>query len=42
MKYKTWLLDWLEKYIKPSAKMRTYERYYGIWVESTPYDDKVW
>lgn len=30
MKYKTWLLDWLENYIKPSAKMRTYERYYQI------------
>ena len=30
MKYKTWLLDWLENYVKPSAKIRTYERYYGI------------
>ena len=30
MKYKTWLLDWLENYIKPSVKMRTYERYAGI------------
>ena len=30
MKYKTWLLDWLENYVKPSTKMRTYERYYGI------------
>lgn len=30
MKYKTWLLDWLDYYVKPSAKMRTYERYYGI------------
>ena len=30
MNYSTWLLDWLENYIKPSAKMRTYERYYQI------------
>lgn len=30
MKYKTWLLDWLENYVKPSAKIRTYERYYQI------------
>jgi integrase len=30
MDFKTWLLDWLENYIKPSTKMRTYERYYGI------------
>ena len=30
MKYKTWLFDWLENYVKPSVKMRTYERYYQI------------
>ncbi len=30
MKYKTWLLDWLENYVKPSAKIRTYERYAQI------------
>lgn len=29
-KYKTWLLDWLENYIEPTAKIRTYERYYQI------------
>lgn len=27
MKYKEWLLTWLENYIKPSAKARTYEKY---------------
>ena len=27
MKYKLWLDDWLENYVKPSSKMRTYERY---------------
>ena len=32
MKYKTWLFDWLENYVKPSVKMRTYERYYQICV----------
>ena len=30
MKYKLWLLDWLENYVKPSSKIRTYERYYQI------------
>ena len=30
MKYEDWILDWLETYIKPSTKMRTYERYFGI------------
>ena len=30
MKYKTWLFDWLKNYVKPSVKMRTYERYYQI------------
>ncbi|HCH74436.1 MAG TPA: hypothetical protein DEV87_04555 [Clostridiales bacterium] len=30
MKYKTWLLDWLENYVKPSSKIRTYERYFQI------------
>lgn len=27
MKYKEWLNEWLENYVKPSAKVRTYERY---------------
>ena len=27
MKYKEWLSVWLEKYIKPSSKIRTYDRY---------------
>ncbi len=27
MKYKDWLNDWLELYVKPSVKKRTYERY---------------
>ena len=30
MKYITWLNEWLENYIKPSAKQRTYERYRQI------------
>ena len=30
MNYSTWIYTWLENYIKPSAKMRTYERYYQI------------
>ena len=30
MIYKKWLNLWLEKYIKPSAKVRTYERYSQI------------
>ena len=30
MKYKTWVYDWLENYIKTSTKKRTYERYYDI------------
>ena len=30
MKYTTWLNEWLENYIKPSAKQRTYERYRQI------------
>ena len=29
MKYKDWLSDWLEHYIKPTAKIRT-ERYRGL------------
>lgn len=27
MKYKDWLIKWLENYIRPSVKVRTYERY---------------
>ena len=27
MKYKEWLDEWLEHYVKPTAKIRTYERY---------------
>ena len=27
MKYKDWLIQWLENYIRPSVKVRTYERY---------------
>ena len=27
MKYTQWLNEWLENYIRPSAKVRTYERY---------------
>ncbi len=30
MKYKTWLLEWLKNYVKPSVKMRTYETYSRI------------
>lgn len=30
MKYKSWLCIWLENYIKPSSKIRTYERYSQI------------
>lgn len=30
MKYKDWLNEWLENYVKPSSKIRTYERYQGI------------
>ena len=30
MKYITWLNEWLENYIKPSSKQRTYERYRQI------------
>ena len=30
MIYKTWLNDWLENYIKPTSKTRTYERYSDI------------
>ena len=32
MIYNSWLMDWLENYVKPSVKIRTYERYYGICV----------
>ena len=27
MKYKDWLIQWLENYIRPSVKVRTFERY---------------
>lgn len=27
MKYIDWLIQWLENYIRPSVKVRTYERY---------------
>ncbi len=30
MKYQDWLFEWLEHYIKPSAKPKTYERYTDI------------
>ena len=30
MKYKEWLKEWLDNYIKPTAKERTYTRYYEI------------
>lgn len=30
MKYKEWLEEWLDNYIKPTAKERTYTRYYEI------------
>lgn len=30
MKYKEWLNDWLDNYVRPTAKERTYTRYYEI------------
>ncbi|HIX07678.1 MAG TPA: hypothetical protein H9741_04340 [Candidatus Borkfalkia faecipullorum] len=27
MKYIDWLIKWLENYVRPSVKVRTYERY---------------
>ena len=30
MKYKDWLNEWLDYYVKPSSKIRTYERYCQI------------
>ncbi len=30
MKYQDWLEDWLENYIRPTAKPKTYTRYYEI------------
>ena len=30
MLYKNWLCEWLENYVKPSSKIRTYERYKQI------------
>lgn len=30
MKYKEWLKDWLDNYVRPTSKERTYTRYYEI------------
>ncbi len=30
MKYESWLIDWLNSYVKSTVKKRTYERYSGI------------
>ena len=30
MKYKDWLQEWLDHYIEPTAKIRTYNRYSEI------------
>ena len=30
VKYKDWLTEWLENYVKPTSKIRTYDRYAGI------------
>ena len=30
MKYKEWLNDWLDNYVRPTSKERTYTRYYEI------------
>lgn len=30
MKYKDWLMEWINNYIKPFVKIRTYNRYYEI------------
>ena len=30
MKYERWLLTWLENYVKPAVKRRTYEKYREI------------
>lgn len=30
MTYEKWLNEWLEHYIKPVSKIRTYERYCGL------------
>lgn len=30
MKFKNWLEEWLEYYVKPTVKVRTYERYKGL------------
>ncbi len=29
MKYKDWLNDWINLYVKPTTKIRTYEKYRG-------------
>ena len=36
MKYKDWLEEWLEHYVKPSAKIRTYERYRELTLHIVP------
>ena len=33
MKYKDWLQEWLDHYIEPTAKIRTYNRYSEIVVQ---------
>ncbi|MBR1676532.1 MAG: site-specific integrase [Clostridia bacterium] len=36
MKYKEWLEEWLAHYVKPSAKIRTYERYRELTLHIVP------
>lgn len=36
MKYKDWLNEWLAHYVKPSAKIRTYERYQELSLHIVP------
>ena len=36
MRYKEWLAEWLEHYVKPSTKVRTYERYKGLMIHIVP------
>ena len=40
MLYKEWLSNWLENYVQPSAKQRTYARYKEI-VEQQHVDDET-
>ena len=30
MKYKNWLNEWLEVYVKPTNKLQTYKKYKGV------------